>query len=61
MREWPGAGIKRQKKGGKKRGENRGGGGVILFWNPDETGIFTRKELSSCNTKWFQGIINKYG
>lgn len=60
MREWPGAGIKRQKKGGKKRGENRGGG-VILFWNPDETGIFTRKELSSCNTKWFQGIINKYG
>lgn len=25
MREWPGAGIKRQKKGGKKRGENRGG------------------------------------
>lgn len=48
----------------KKRGERKGGktgGGVILFWNPDETGIFTRKELSSCNTKWFQGIINKYG
>lgn len=30
MREWPGAGIKRQKKGGKKRGENRGGGSFFF-------------------------------
>lgn len=51
----------RDKKRGERKGGKTGGGGVILFWNPDETGIFTRKELSSCNTKWFQGIINKYG